>query len=280
MSTHTITFRRARAWALAMPLSMALTIATAVLLLPIAAAPAQAQMGQPAPKSATALAIEKALASDIRTPEERARDARERKPVQTLEFFGLEPGMTVVELLPGAGWYTKILGQVLADQGKLYVAIGGDRLAPRLKEWKLDKVALAPAKAELKPSGQYGVFQADAIDLGVKDADMVLTFRNYHNMTPATRATLNKAVFDALKPGGVYGIKDHTRRHMDPGSPEIWRRIDPVLVIKEVQAAGFVFEDFSDLHFRPDDELRYDSQRPSLAGYSDRFTLRFRKPAK
>ena len=108
---------------------------------------------------------------------------------------------------------------------------------------------------------------------------MVLTLRNYHNMTPATRAVLNTAVFDALKPGGVYGIKDHTRRHMDPGSEETWRRVDPVLVIKEVQAAGFVFEDFSTLHYRPDDELRYDSQRPSLAGYSDRFTLRFRKPA-
>ena len=257
---------------------LAATLALAAMLL-IDIGAAQAQMGPAAPKSETALAIEKALASDIRTPEERARDAKERKPVQTLEFFGLKPDMTVVEQLPGAGWYTKIHGQVLADKGKLYIAIGGDRLAPRLKEWKLDKVALAPAKAELKASGQFGVFQSDAIDLGVKNADMVLTFRNYHNMTPATRALTNKAVFDALKPGGVYGIVDHTRRHMDPGSEETWRRVDPVLVIKEVQAAGFVFEDFSALHYRPDDELRYDSQRPSLAGYSDRFTLRFRKPA-
>jgi predicted methyltransferase len=259
--------------------TFAATLALAAALL-FTATRADAQMPPPPPKSEMALAIEKALASDIRTPEERARDARERKPVQTLEFFGLKSDMTVVELLPAAGWYTKILGQVLAEKGKLYVAIGADRLAPRLKEWKLDKVAVAPAKAELKPSGQFGVFQADAIDLGVKNTDMVLTFRNYHNMTPATRATLNKAVFDALKPGGVYGIVDHTRRHMDPGSSETWRRIDPVLVIKEVQAAGFVFEDFADLHYRPDDTLQYDSQRPSLGGYSDRFTLRFRKPAK
>ena len=256
----------------------ALTLAAALLF----AIPAtlQAQMAPPPPKSATALAIEQALASEIRTPEERARDARERKPVQTLEFFGLKPDMTVVELLPGAGWYSKILGQVLADKGRFYVAIGADRLAPRFKEWKLDKVMVAPAKVDLKPSGQFGVFQSDAVELGVKDADMVLTFRNYHNMTPATRALLNKAAFDALKPGGVYGIVDHTRRHMDPGSSETWRRVDPVLVIKEVQAAGFVFEDFSDLHYRADDELRYDSTRPSLGGYSDRFTLRFRKPAR
>ncbi|MEZ5487103.1 MAG: hypothetical protein R3E75_05610 [Steroidobacteraceae bacterium] len=253
-------------------------IAGLLVLLSLPVTVAQAQMGQPAPKSETAIAIEKALASDIRTPEERARDARERKPVQTLEFFGLKPDMTVVEIMPGGGWYTKILGQVLADQGKLYVAIGADRLAPRLKEWKLDKVAVAPARGELKPSGQFGVFRSDVIDLGVKDADMVLTFRNYHNMDAATRAMLNKAAFDALKPGGVYGIVDHTRRHMDPGSPEIWRRVDPVLVIKEAQAAGFVFEDYSTLHFRPDDTLQFDSQRASLSSYSDRFTLRFRKP--
>jgi predicted methyltransferase len=66
---------------------------------------------------------------------------------------------------------------------------------------------------------------------------------------------------------------------MEPLSGETWRRMDPVLVIKEVQAAGLDFVDYSDLHYRPDDELRFDSQRPSLAGYSDRFTLKFRKPA-
>jgi len=256
-------------------LALAMALASTLML---SALPARAQMAPAAPKSETTLAIEKALASDIRTPEERARDARERKPVQTLEFFGLKPDMTVIELLPGAGWYTKILGTVLADKGKLYVAIGGDRLAPKLKEWKLDKVEVPAVKAELKPSGQFGVFQSDAIDIPVKNADMVLTFRNYHNMTAETRAKLNSAVLGTLKPGGIYGIVDHTRRHNEPPTAETWRRMDPVLVIKEVEAAGFEFVDFSPLHFRPDDELRYDSQRDSLSGYSDRFTLKFRKP--
>ena len=160
-----------------------------------AALPAAAQMAPAAPKSETVQLIEKALASEIRTPEERARDARERKPVQTLEFFGLKPDMTVVELMPGAGWYTKILGQVLAEKGKLYIAMGAARLAPRLAEWKLDKVVVADGKTELKPSGQFGVFDAPVIDLPIKDVDMVLTFRNLHNMTPETRAKLNRAVF-------------------------------------------------------------------------------------
>lgn len=241
---------------------------------------ALAQMAQPQPKSETAIAIEKALASPIRTPEERARDAQERKPVQTLEFFGLKPNMTVVELMPGAGWYTKILGQVLADQGTLHVAIGTTRVAPRLKEWGLDKVKVVDGKFVTRPSGQRGVFDIETVEIPVKNADMVLTFRNLHNMTPNARALVNKAVFDALKPGGVYGVVDHTRRHNEPTSPENWRRIDPVIVIKEALDAGFVFEAFSDLHYRPDDALLFDSQRPSLAGYSDRFTLKFRKPSK
>jgi predicted methyltransferase len=241
---------------------------------------ANAQMGSQPPKSETALAIEKALASPIRTAEERARDARERKPVQTLEFFGLKPDMTVVEVMPGAGWYTKILGQVLADKGKLHLFGGAQRLAPRLKEWGLDKTLIAEGKFVTKASGQRGVFDAEAIEIPVQNADMVLTFRNVHNMTPNARAMLNKAVFEALRPGGVYGIVDHTRRHNEPTSPENWRRIDPVVVIKEALDAGFVFDAFSDLHYRVDDELRYDSQASSLAGYSDRFTLKFRKPAR
>jgi predicted methyltransferase len=75
-------------------------------------------------------------------------------------------------------------------------------------------------------------------------------------------------------------VVDHTRRHNDPTTSENWRRIDPVIIIKEALDAGFEFEAFSDLHFRPDDELRFDSQRPTVGGYSDRFTLKFRKPTR
>ncbi len=244
------------------------------------ALPVAAQAPPAPPKDETTLAIEKALASDIRTPEERARDSSERKPIQTLGFFGLKPNMTVIELFPGAGWYTKVLGQVLADKGKLYITVGQARTATKLAEWKLDKVVAVDSKVTLAPTDQPGIFQASSIDIPVRDADMVLTFRNYHNMTPATRALLNKQVFLALKPGGVYGVNDHTKRHMEPYNPETWRRSDPVTVIKEVQAAGFVFEDYSPLHYRPDDMLQYDSQRESIKGFSDRYTLRFRKPLK
>ena len=96
--------------------------------------------------------------------------------------------------------------------------------------------------------------------------------------TPSARASLNRAVFTSLKSGGHYGILDHTRRHNEPETSENWRRMDPVLVIKEVQAAGFVLEDFAGIHYTPDDELRYEVGRKSVAGNTDRFALRFRKP--
>ena len=118
------------------------------------------------------------------------------------------------------------------------------------------------------PSGRWNV----------EPVDLVLTFRNYHNFTPADRATVNESAFDALKPGGYYGVVDHTRRHMEPGNRENGRRVDPVLTIKEIQGAGFDFVDFSDLLHRPTDELVYEVGNPAVSGGTDRYTLLFRKP--
>ena len=252
------------------------------LLLPIAlvafAGVAQAQF---MPEKLTPIGekIVAAMNSDIRTPEEKERDA-ERKPRQTLEFFGLQDNLRVLELVPSAGWYTKILGPVLAEKGELYVAIGTDRLAPVLKATpSLARVKVATVDATMAPApNKMGQFDLGDFSLGVKDLDLILTFRNYHNLTTAARGSLNKAAFAALKSGGHYGILDHTRRHNEPDNTENWRRVDPVLAIREVQAAGFVLEDFSAIHYTPDDELRYEVGRKSVSGNSDRFALRFRKP--
>jgi predicted methyltransferase len=223
--------------------------------------------------------IEAAMKSDIRPAEDTSRDA-ERKPRQTLEFFGLKDDMRVVELVPGGGYFTRIIGPVVADKGELYVAIGTTRLEPVLKATPaLAKIKVAGTEAKMAPAtDKPGLFSLGDFSLGVKDVDLVLTFRNYHNLTPAARASLNKAVFAAVKSGGHYGILDHTRRHNEPDGSENWRRVDPVLVIKEVQAAGFVLEDFSGIHYTPDDELRFEVGRKTVTGNTDRFVLRFRKP--
>jgi predicted methyltransferase len=122
------------------------------------------------------------------------------------------------------------------------------------------------------------VYLIDDFDFGLNDLDMVLTFRNMHNFDAPGRARINKGVFAVLKPGGLYGIVDHTRRHMEMDNRENRRRLDPVLAIKEVLEQGFELVDFSDLHFRADDELEYEVGRRSVSGNTDRFTLLFRKP--
>ncbi len=220
-----------------------------------------------------------AMKSDVRTEAETDRD-RNRDPVRTLEFFGLRDDMTVIELLPGGGWYTKLLAPVLRDNGQLYVAIGTGYVKENvLNQDGFDKVKVVAEDAKVyRPEGSR-TYVLEADSLGVQDADIVFTFRNYHNFGAEGRAAMNRAVFDALKPGGIYAVVDHTRRHMEADNDENRRRIDPVLAIKEIEAAGFEFVDFSDLHFRPDDELRYEVGRKTVTGNTDRWTLKFRKPA-
>jgi len=89
---------------------------------------------------------------------------------------------------------------------------------------------------------------------------------------------LNDAIFNALKPGGIYGVVDHTRRHNQAGARFNGRRVDPVLAIKEIQDAGFEFVDYSDLLAMPDDQLILEVGQPEVSGRSDRFVLKFRKP--
>jgi predicted methyltransferase len=222
--------------------------------------------------------LEVALASEVRTERDIERD-RNRMPVEALRFFGLRDDMRIVELLPGGGWYTKLLAPVMADNGEFYVALGTGRVEKSLAGEKgFENINIVARDAKLyRPEGSR--FYALELDgLGVENADMVLTFRNYHNFGPEGRAAMNKAAYEALKPGGIYAVVDHSRRQMQADNDENRRRMDPVLAIKEIQAAGFELVDFSTLHFRPDDELRYEVGRKTVTGNTDRFTLKFRKP--
>lgn len=223
-------------------------------------------------KVAAALAAESRPAADV------LRD-KNRKPLETLQFFGLEDDMKVLELLPGAGWYTRVLGPVLAENGQLYVALGTRRVKENVIGTPgFEKViALETSDNLRRPEGER-FYAMDAFEFSVTDLDMVLTFRNVHNFGAEARRMMNEQVFAALKSGGLYGVVDHTRRHMEALDNENRRRIDPVLVIKEMLDAGFEFVDYSDLHFRADDELEYEVGRRSVSGNTDRFTFLFRKP--
>ena len=222
--------------------------------------------------------LKAAMTADIRTDAEKERD-RNRRPVDTLRFFGLRDNMKVLELLPGGGWYSKLLAPVVQDNGEYFAALGTGRISESLVTepgFQDIQVIATDSKVYRKDGARAYTLETDGF--GVTDFDMVLTFRNYHNFDAEGRAAMNKAAFDALKPGGIYAVVDHTRRHMEGDTPENGRRIDPVLAIHEIQAAGFEFVDYTDLHYRPDDELRYEVGRKTVTGNTDRWTFKFVKP--
>lgn len=231
-----------------------------------------------AQESSVAEKVEAAMAADIRTEEEVARD-RNRKPVETLEFLRLKDDMRVLELMPGGGWYTKLLAPTLRGNGELYVAMGTSRVSKDLLSAKgFDRVKVLDIGVSTVRNGPFRTNNIPEFEFGVNDIDLVVTFRNMHNFTPDARHNINAAVYKALKSGGLYGVVDHTKRHMQPMTGESRRRADPVQIIHEALAEGFEFIDYSDLHYRADDELRFEVGRKTVTGNTDRFTLLFRKP--
>jgi predicted methyltransferase len=234
-----------------------------------------AQPANPTPFQQRVLA---AMQGDIRTPEERARDVN-RMPAEILEFFRMREDMRVIEILPAGGWFTKILAPVLKDRGKLYVAHPQGFYADAYR-----RIAELPGLEEVEEIDWGSAAQGSGGPFGpsgrwdVEPVDIAVTFRNYHNFSPADRATVNRSVFDALKPGGYYGIVDHTRRHNEPQTRENGRRVDPVLVIKEVQDTGFELVDFSNLYYRPNDALALEVGNAEVNDRTDRIALLFRKP--
>ncbi|MBE1286272.1 MAG: methyltransferase [Alteromonadaceae bacterium] len=212
-------------------------------------------------------------------PERDAKRDRNRKPAETLAFFGLEPDMKVVELMPGGGWYTRILAPVLHEKGGYYVALGTSRVEKNLiGQAPFDQINVVAKDAKIWREKGAKLYSLEMSNFGVTDADMVLTFRNYHNFGEEGRKAMNDAAFKALKSGGIYGVVDHTARHMEPFNDSNRRRFDPVKAILEIQAAGFEFVGFSNLHYREDDELEYEVGARSVTGNTDRWTLKFKKP--
>jgi len=220
--------------------------------------------------------IRSAMAADIRTEAETARDAN-RKPVETLGFIGLNSDMKVLELVPSGGWYTKLLAPAIKN---FHVAIGTTRIKDSLMtEPGFGHInVIEPENMTISRSEETRLSSVTEFSFGETGFDAVLTFRNVHNFDETGRRNINKAAFGALKSGGVYAVVDHTRRHMEPLSPVNRRRADPVAIIKEAQDAGFMLHSYSDLHYKPADDLTLEVGDDSVTGKTDRFTLVFRKP--
>jgi predicted methyltransferase len=222
--------------------------------------------------AATRSKIEDALGNDLRTDAEIARDAN-RKPAEVLEFFGLEDDMKVLEISPATGYWSKFVGPTLCENGgELVFSVSVS------DGFKNDVMSLPGMDCTRAINDGISLGNLPEFSFDDDDFDLVLTFWNLHNPSAEGRENLNRAVFDALKSGGHYGVVDHTRRHMQPTNRAVGRRLDPVLIIKEMIDVGFEFVDFSDMHYHSEDDLTQEVGTPGVQGNTDRFTLLFRKP--
>jgi predicted methyltransferase len=263
------------------------------------AAFAAAASNPPATDAATLATLDKVLAGDHRSEANRARD-KYRHPRETLEFFGLRQDMAVMEVSPGGGgWYTEILAPTLRDKGR-YIAASwdpdstsdyvkknskkfADKLAARPELFDRVKVTALQAPNALKPVPDGSV-------------DMVLTFRNIHGwMGDDAADAMFKAMYAALKPGGILGVVEHRARNDKPQDPKAesgYVREDYAIAL--IEKAGFKLVGKSEVNANPKDTADHlngvwalpptleggdvDRDKFLAIGESDRFTLRFRKP--
>ncbi len=249
--------------------------------------------------SSDATQLDGIIAGAHRSESNRLRDVH-RHPREAIQFFGVRPHMTVVEIWPGAGWYTEILAPLLRDRGRYYAAhFHVNEQSPRYMGPSLhgfrkklagephlyDKVVVtafnAPAQSAIAPRGS---------------ADLVLTFRNVHNWTAAGNdEAAFRAFYDALKPGGVLGVVEHRARAGTPIEQMIKTGyMTEAYVISLAEKAGFRFAGKSEVNANPRDSKDHprgvwtlpptyrlgeqDREKYRAIGESDRMTLKFVKP--
>nr|WP_298720252.1 methyltransferase [uncultured Steroidobacter sp.] len=251
----------------------------------------------PATDRATSSALDTILRGEHRSLEHRARDSY-RHPKETLQFFGIRQDMTVVEVWPGAGWYTEILAPLLRDHGQLYTALldpaSGEYAKATVESYKeklrlrpdlygkviTTTLAAPPAKNEIAPPGT---------------ADLVLSIRNLHNwMMFGWERDALAAMHAALKPGGVLGVVAHRGNPEVPQDPKAASGyVNEDYAIRMIEAAGFELVGRSQINANPNDTKNYekgvwtlppgfadgDAARYRQIGESDRFTLKFVKKA-
>ena len=241
--------------------------------------------------------LKSAVSGDQRSAANKARD-KYRHPVETLAFFGIRPNMTVVELWPFGGWYTEIIAPYLKGTGTYYAAAqdpsSNDKedkeLNARLKQLLDSRPDLyGEVKWSVLAKGKYNIAPDNS-------ADMVVTFRNVHNWVwSGYEKQVFEAAYRALKPGGILGVEEHRSNNPEekPGKDQAYTGEE--YAIKLIESVGFKLAGRSNINNNPKDTKDYpkgvwtlppsyaegDKDRAKYAaiGESDRFTLKFVKPA-
>jgi len=241
-----------------------LTMIAAGLLLTVAAQDVESR-----PPSRAILA---AVADSARPPEDVARDAT-RKPAEMIAFAGVRPGARIVELIPGGGYYTRILARAVGPRGHVYAVVTPGQAQ---RPGALDRLRAATAAY---PNVEIVVSDLGALTMA-QPVDLVWTSENYHDFHNATPnvVALNRAMFGVLRRGGIYYVEDHAAPGTGTSVTGTLHRIDPQVVRDEVAAAGFRPAGESPLLANPADPHTARSNDPSIAGHTDKFAMRFRRP--
>lgn len=248
----------------------------AIVMALAVAPPVLAQTPRAPTPPAKAMTIAQAVADPARPAEDKARDA-DRKPAEMLKFAGVKPGMTVVDLLPGGGYFTRLFADVVGPKGRVIGYVPDEMLKSDKAKARLEGLSTIGANVTPMHNPLLSATESNV-------ANVVWTAQNYHdlhNIPGVDVVAFNKLVYATLKPGGVYVILDHAAK---PGSglsnTNDLHRIDPEVVKKEVTAAGFTFDGESKVLANSADDHTLNVFDKGLRGHTDQFIYRFKKPAK
>jgi predicted methyltransferase len=220
--------------------------------------------------------IAAAVANPARPADDVARDAA-RKPAEVLAFAGVRPGQTVLELIPSKGYFTRLLSGAVGSNGHVTEAVPNLTGAGDVRATS-NGVAADPHFANVSEIAM----SADALSK-VGPVDLVWTSQNYHDLhRPKLNldvVALDREIFKALKPGGVFFIEDHAAA-AGSGIRDVdtLHRIDAAFVKQEVESVGFKLDGESDVLRNPADDHTLKVFDPAIRGHTDQFLLRFRKP--
>jgi len=234
----------------------------------------QTKDSKPEPEIDLSVTITEAVNSANRPSGDIGRDA-DRKPQAILEFAGVMPGDRVLDIAAGSGYYTFMLSEIVGDSGTVY-AVNPQIIADKYSEGI--KPLTDAVAAGLLPNVEYSLTPSFAENLP-ENIDVAMNILFYHDFVwhEKDRAAANKAVFDALKPGGLYIVVDHSSIANGWEVAESLHRGNERLTKEEIQAAGFELVDESDVLRHPEDPLT-GNVFSEIRGKTDRFVLKFRKP--